>query len=137
MREETIRDKLAGISRDLATLSHKVADDIDLSNKVLANGEKVFNEIMSLRQLVEDKLGLLSEDWNSGSSENLRERKNVSLDVIFGGSMSYDSLTVGVVCFIMYLCLLVRIFLFQNDLNPIFKNVFSESFGRSKWQINY
>ena len=137
MREETIRDKLAGISRDLATLSHKVADDIDLSNKVLANGEKVFNEIMSLRQLVEDKLGLLSEDWNSGSSENLRERKNVSVDVIFGGSMSYDSLTVGVVCFIMYLCLLVRIFLFQIDLNPIFKNVFSESFGRSKWQINY
>ena len=121
MREDTVRDKLAGISRDLATLSHKVADDIDLSNKVLANGEKVFNEIMKLRQLVEDRLGILSEDWNSESSENLRERKDVSVDVIIGGSMSYDSLTVGMVCFLMYFCLLVRIF--QNDSNRVLKNI--------------
>ena len=121
MREDTVRDKLAGISRDLATLSHKVADDIDLSNKVLANGEKVFNEIMKLRQLVEDRLGILSEDWNSESSENLRERKDVSVDVIIGGSMSYNSLTVGMVCFLMYFCLLVRIF--QNDSNRVLKNI--------------
>ena len=109
MREETIRDKLAGISRDLATLSHRVADDINLSNKVLANGEKVFSEIMSLRQLVEDKLGVLSEDWESDSSENSRDQRNISVDVIAGGSVSYDSLMVGVVCFMVYFCLLVRV----------------------------